>query len=361
MKEFEDLKTSTSTVMIYTNILFHTEKIFYELDVQTVDVPLTKKQKNVDKKNMVAPYGSIISTQYLMQIRGVNLRKKKKHWCTFCMPHKTTINSNGVEKESNIKTITEYIEEGEDDVSFIMFYCSECDASYYPSDVKKINHFLNQLTIVLSIGTHPMLNIMLFKDNMKIAGCKNVDDAIEAVLVLWQDYILPNRELWELAPGHKTPKFQMEGVMRNVDFKIGFSIDRGNLNLLLNEPCYSDKIFMSQYESTSQPNVNIKMFSSKPKDHVYECLVVPFDRNPYMTTVKELTYKTKKKKDKPVTAIVFSSSEVILSGKYDSNMKDAYEFLVKLIIDNKKRVAEVINSPNEKNIAKIARKKITGQ
>lgn len=358
LKEFSELKTSTSTIMIYTNVIFDIPAIFSSIDIYEIDAPLTKKQKNVDKKKILSPYGTIISVQSATCIRGLDMRKKKKHWCTICRPYKVTSSSIGIEKETKLFTISEYLVNEKDDIKAIKYYCSKCQTTYNPWELKKINYFLNQLTIVLSVGKFPMLNIMMFKDNLKIAGCKDINDAAEAILILWQDYLEKRPNLWKLKDGATLPRFQFEVVMRNVDFKLGFPVERDELNRLMNDVKYSERVFMSQYESTGQPNVNIKMYSVKPDGFMYDCLVIPPENRgkPYFVQVPSLTYKNPKKKTKGgkyITFIVFSSSEVILSGRYNSNMKEMYEFFVKLAFSNKKQIQETIHHPNRDEMAKI--------
>jgi len=355
LKEFEDLQTSTMTVMIYTNVLFEMPEIFRNVELTEVEVPLTKKQKNVDKKKIVAPYGAIISVQSKTKIRGVDLRKKKKHWCTVCQPYKVVD-----DKEIKVITVTEHLVPDEDTDAFsIMYYCSRCQKSYRPEEMKKINHFLNQLTAVLSVGKQPLLNIMMFKDNLKIAGCKNIDDAVEAILVFWQDYIVDIPGAWSLKPGAKEPRFVFEVVMRNVDFKLGFPIERPALNYLMNEDNYRDKIFMSQYESTGHTNVNIKMFSKKPGNFQYDCLVIPKKKEPYFIKLDNVPYKSPKKKEKErteekyITFIVFSSSEIILSGRYDLNMKEMYEFFVQTVFSHREVIEEKLEHLDQLQVRKI--------
>jgi len=358
LKPFEDLQTSTTTVMVYSNVIFNTRRIFENIKITKIDSPLTKKQKNVDKKKINAPYGSIISVQSKTHIRGLDLRKKKKKWCTICQPVKTVDDS-----KIQVLTVTERLkQENDTDIYAIMYYCSACDKEYYPSDMKKINHFLNQLTIVISVGNQPLLNIMMFKDNLKFAGCKNINDAVEAILVLWQDYIFTGpSDLWSLKKGAKNPRFIFETVMRNVDFKIGWPIERPALNYLMNKEIYSKYIFMSQYESTGHTNVNIKMFSRKPKDFKYDCLVVPIDssKEPYFIQLDDIPYKSDKKKakdlkyDKYVTFIAFSSSEIILSGRYDENMKDMYNFFVHTVFTHKLSVEEKMGEIEDSKLRKI--------
>jgi hypothetical protein len=357
LKKFENLQTSTSTVMVYTNIKFDITKIFHGLKLTNVEIPLTKKQKNVDKKKITAPYGAIISVQSKTKVRGVDLKKKKKRWCTICQPIKV-VN----DKEVKVLTITEYLDVFliGTDIRPVMYFCSKCQKSYQPEKLKKINHFLNQLTIVVSVGKQPLLNIMMFKDNLKIAGCKDKEDAIESCLILWQDYIKSIPGAWKLKKGAQNPRFIIDTVMRNVDFKLGFPIERPSLNDLMNSEKFRDRIFMSQYESSSHTNVNIKMFSKKPKNFKYDCLVIPLDesKSPYFISLDNipLTYKKLKKKDskeKYVTFIVFSSSETILSGRYDQNMKEMYEFFVDIAFKNRKHIEEKLDIPNKTAISKL--------
>jgi hypothetical protein len=198
---------------------------------------------------------------------------------------------------------------------------------------------------------------MLFKNSLKIAGCKNEEDAAEVLLVLWQDYITNIEDSWKLKTSEKHPKFIFDVVMRNVDFKLGFFIDRENLNYLMNSSKYKDNVFMSQYESTGQTNVNIKMFSNKPDNFTYDCLVIPIKNKykPYFITVNENKYKNSKKKEKIkyITFIVFSSSEIILSGRYDEVMKKMYEFFVTTAFTNRKDIEETIREPDYKEVQKI--------
>jgi hypothetical protein len=57
--------------------------------------------------------------------------------------------------------------------------------------------------------------------------------------------------------------------------------------------------------------------------------------------IEKIEYKKEKpEKDEYITFIVFSSSEVILSGKYTENMREMYNFFRKTIGDNKNILEE---------------------
>jgi hypothetical protein len=354
VKEFEELKTSTRTIMVYTNTIFDHEKIFNEIDITPIEVPRTKKKKNVDKKNLKAPYGSIISIHKGDKFRGVNLRKNKTRYCSVCQPVKENITDYlGSKKQKKINTVVEKTVhvKGTDDVKEISYYCNECLNEYNYGDLDKTpTHFLNQVTIALSLE-RVILNVMIFKDNFKIAGCKEDNDAVEAIMILWQEYISLIKDSFQIKEkfkDEKSPRFLFQLVMRNVDFRLGFPVDRQKLNELLNGEKYSDKIAMSQCEPTGNTNVNIKMIQSKPKNFEYDCLVIPQNEKPYFIKHKKKIYRSKKKKKtKHITFIVFSSSEVILSGRYEEKMKEMYQFFIEEAFKNRDIIEEKIRNPKE--------------
>lgn len=362
---FEDLVTSTKTVMVYCNVEFDLQKLFHEMMLTDVEVPRTKKQKNVDKKRISAPYGAIIGVQSRTMIRGVDIRKKNKQWCTICRPE-TSPDPNG--KKKKILTLTEFLVDVEGtDIRRIKYHCSKCQKDYEQHELKKIGHFLNQLTIVLSLGNQPILNIMMFKDNLKIAGCKGDDDAKEAVLILWEDYISKIKDSFKYKRSEDAvggSKFVFETVMRNVDFKLGFMINREALNTLMNRLEFSDKVKMSQYEATANTNVNVKMHSHKPIDFLYDCMIFPTEGKgkgkgkPRLIDVTTIDYKKPKKPKRGgenTTFIVFSSSEIILSGRYDENMKEMYEFFVNTAFTRRGEIAERLIQPDRKLLESILR------
>jgi hypothetical protein len=355
---FSDLNVSTSTIMVYTNMEFNLPLIFDNIKIEEpvlkdVVVPVvtkTKKQKNINKKEISAPYGAIISIQTKNFIRGMNTRKSKKHWCTICRP---TVETGGREKK--IKSCIEVLYEctpPREGVKEIKYFCCKCNKTYKASELKKIGHFLNQNTLDFSIGPNsPLLNVMIFKENIKIAGCKNEQDAKNMIMYLWKEHLSKIEGVSKFKVKSKSapckelaPKFTFETVMKNYGFKLGFGILREPLNILMNKEEYSDKVYMSEYESTGHTNVNIKMYSVKPENFTYTCITLKDGDEGGTFAVEETKEihgkKVKAHKDEYVTFIVFSSSEVILSGKYTENMRDLYNFFREIITQNKNYLEE---------------------
>ena len=343
LSEFEGLQTSTMTVMVYSNVALNRKKIFPNLPLNIPEnVPRTKKKKTIDKKNLRAPYGSVVFVDNGTSFRGLNLRKRRARYCPVCQPVKET-----GQRQRKVNTVHEFYVPVPPDIFEVRYRCSNCQKIFKREELGKTpTYFLNQITIVLSVGD-VMLNVMMFTDNFKIAGCKKKDNAIQATKILW--------EKLSQIPGAFSPKNKEEDstrflfslVMRNVDFRLGFPIDRQKLNQLMNSEKYSDRVCMSQCEPTGNTNVNIKMYSKKPESFTYDCLVIPRSGgSPRFDRLKKNPYK-KKKKSKHVTLIVFSSSEVILSGRYEKIMKEVYEFFVQEAFLNRELIEEKIEPPSE--------------
>lgn len=345
LPEFESLKTSTRTMMVDTNIRFNLKRIFKRLYVEKVDVPLTKKKKNVDKKKLTAPYGAIIGVQSGIYYRGIDSRKSKKRWCT---PNCRKIQQRG-DKEVNVNTVIEerYLIDPDLDIHEIRFFCTECERYYKIKELKKIANFLNQVTIIISVGDI-ILNIMMFKTCFKIAGCKNDKDAYESIAILWEDYISKIQRGWRMRKKflYEEPRFMFRLVMRNVDFELGFFIDRQALNRLMNSSKYIDKVHMSQCETTGHPNVNIKMHTEEPEGYIHYCLEFPQNGKVRFVGFDKNIYKREKpKKPKYATFIVFSSSQTILTGRYEESMKNLYIFFVNEVMKYRKDIEEHIEKP----------------
>ncbi len=355
--------------MVYTNLIFDMKNLFCTAPITYVEPPLTKKKKNIDKKKLKAPYGSIISMLYYppkedesdIYFRGIRMSKKKSYWCPMCQlfneKGKKVLSVTEGECDVSVSNLGTYISETElhtypADTKKILFQCGECKRYLKLFQLCKIVPFLNQVTIVMSIGDI-IINVMMFDINLKIAGNKSFDDAVETMRVLWEGYVYPNKNNWKLSeskgPRKTDVHFLFESVMINVDFSLGFPIDKEKLNTFMQREEFKNRVYISKYESTSSTHVNIKMHSPKPKDFYYYVLVYEkknISKNPYFAYTDDKWYAREKPKAlKYTTLIVFSSSQTILTGRYPNNMKDNYDFFVKLCNEYKSEIMESVCRP----------------
>jgi len=351
---FDQLPISTATMMAYSNINLSISDVFRNLDVADIEAPLTKKKKTVDKKNLNAPYGSILSLQYYIYIRGIRTSKKKKYWCPSCQ----FLGTRPSGREFKILTVEEhehYLSEEElletnypPDTQKIHFICYACDKEFKITQLRQIVPFLNQVTIVLSLGDIN-INIMMFKDNFKIAGNKKINDAVETIMILWENYLRDLKQSWNLLEGHTDAHFLFDLVMANVDFETGFSIDKIGLNNLMNSEEYADTVKMSLCENTSTTHVNIKLYAIKPSEFRYNVLVYPdakkYDcENPFFSQMEKNPYARKAKSSQDIvsTLIAFSSGKTILTSRYFQAMAQAYNFYLDVTAKHRDEIEEKI-------------------
>ena len=187
-----------------------------------------------------------------------------------------------------------------------------------------------------------ILNIMVFEHHLKIAGCKIGEDALCATKMLFEKYIQYSKAYTLSLHASFIPKI----VMVNIDFKLDFPIDRNKLNKLMNLPQYSNIVKISECESTGSSNVNIKIYKKKPENYNYKRHT--FINNAFVEDDigKINPYKPKKKRStKYTTFIVFSSSKIILSGKYLCEMERAYKFFVTETMKNREFIEEKLKVP----------------
>lgn len=284
---FDQLKTSTKTIMVYSNLTFDLFNILYTFPIAPVKIV----KSGAGKSTVVTRYGGVFSLQRGNETRGVNTRK-----------------GSGKSKKKQSKAI---------------------------------EHFLNQVSIQMSLGNHNV-HMMVFSDNVKIAGCRSNEDAITAISIFFTNYLSPiskEKPCFKVKEGHSKPLFLFDSVMKNVDFSLGFDLDRQKVNNLFNREDSKEYVFLSQFESTEQKSVNMKMYSSKPEDFRYtlysplDDTLEEVDNNPFHEDTKEQLYDS---------FLIFSSSKVILSGKYDKNMERSFRHFVNKIMENKDYVMEKI-------------------
>lgn len=342
---FEDLKISTETVMVYSNVTFDFEEIFKGIKVIDIDPPLTSKKKNIDKKKLHAPYGSIFSVQKGLFIRGIRMSKSKQYWCPVCqLTQRTT-----TDQIKEVHTVVEKVVHVKNGLYKIEFLCKKCEKIFNVKQLGKISPFLNQLSISLSIGDK-IIQIMLFADKLKLAGNGNFDHALETIMILWEDHIQKIESGWSYTDNSQRTgdvKFLFETVMRNLSSKVNFPIDKLKLNKILNDGKYSEYINICQFENTSATHVNVKILTKPPKDFKFNILVYENAGTSVKVEHSDINIysKEKEEKEKCNTFIIFSSGQIIIIGRYFLEMKSTYDIFMKLLCEQENKIEEKIEEP----------------
>ena len=205
--KFEDLKVSTKTVIALTNTEINIINLFNELPITSYVVKIKKRGRKklqyCEDPNKDIPEGSIIYMKHRDQIRGVMLKPPKKQ-------------------------------------------------------LSKKKFFRNALTIVMILkhnGTNKKINFKITKNGKyQITGCKFLKHAKEIIKFMWKyKKDIPNSFM---LPKNTNFKILFNTVMTNVDFNLGFLVDRENLDRYINSNTSYNSLLETSFGYTG---VNIKI------------------------------------------------------------------------------------------------------
>lgn len=295
--DFNLIKVSTKTIIAVSNLTFNLNLLFNYLPITEYVVVKRKRGRKkkievIDPNKDIQP-GSIISLQNKNNIRGVCIKKKKES-----------------------KT-----------------------------------YFLNSLTIIMILENGKLINIKKSQNGkLQITGCKDNKHFIEATKYLYKHIKDTEEQVGEqlcfLKFPEENPRIIFNVVMKNIDFKIGFSIQREKLDTFIND----NTNFYSSFEGSVNTGVNIKIESKHPFDKELDCLEMfsPEESKHYMAPFSEyvryLDKKDKKKevvKEKYHTFLVFCSGSVIMSSS-GPDMQGVYKKLVRVLLENREHFEERI-------------------
>jgi TATA-box binding protein (TBP) (component of TFIID and TFIIIB) len=294
---FSDIKISTETIIAVSNLTFDLNLLYNYLHVTDYVVVKRKRGRKkkvefIDPNKHVKP-GSIISVQSKTNVRGAVLKKKKES-----------------------KT-----------------------------------YFLNSITVILMIDEGKMINTKISKNGkFQITGCKDNNHFIQCIKYIYEHIRVSERQIGEkiceLKPNseYSYPRIIFNIVMKNIDFKVGFSIQRDKLDTFISV----NTDFHSHYEGSITTGVNIKIKSKTPYDTTLNCLEIIDEKTFTHSYVKYKEYlellddkeKTKEmKKEKYHTFLVFCSGSIIQSGS-GPEMENVYNDFMKILLNNRSKFEE---------------------
>jgi TATA-box binding protein (TBP) (component of TFIID and TFIIIB) len=285
---FDDIKVSTKTFTATTNLAIQIKELYEKLPITPYTV-ITKKRgrkKKEEKKdpNQDIPFGSIITAKYEGELRGVELKPKKT------------------------------------------------------KQGKKKKWFRNSITIVIILDKP--INFKICRNGtFQMTGCKSHNHAELCIKYTWQ-YMKDYTDIYTFTH-NDTLETLFIPSMRNIDFSLGFLVDREKLNQYMST---QQKFHCLLETSFGYTGVNIK---------------IPLDKDICLMDVKKLTYNnqddswteewktyedylnTLPEKDKETklsethynTFLLFHSGKVIMSGLTSKFMEDVYYYFLQIMND----------------------------
>ena len=287
--KFKDIKVSTKTIIAITNLEINIEKLFNYLQVVTYIVKKKKrgrKKKNDNEDlNKDIKEGSIITLKYQDKLKGVDRKKKK-----------ATLN--------------------------------------------KKKYFRNALTVVTVLknddSSNKLINFKISKNGkFQITGCKTVNHAKKVIKYIWKK-IEKEKDIYKLSEPYFNTIFNT--VMTNIDFNIGYIINREELNRYINEHTEYNSLLETSFGYTG---VNIKIPVRQDLSNIkFPCLI---NKGDSWVDEEVNGYKYLKKKKRYNTFLAFHSGNIIMSGMIKEIMEPDYNFFVKILNEYKDVIREKLD------------------
>ena len=298
-KTFNDIQISTKTIIGVSNLTLNIEELFKQLSVSTyIQVPKKrgrKKKESPPDPNINLEEGSIITLKYMDEVRGVDLKKKKKS-----------------------------------------------------RSQKKF--FRNALTIVMKID-NKLLNFKVSKNGkFQITGSKKDEHAEKCIKYIWRNMNAINND------DNKIFKINGENleiifvtVMTNIDFNLGFLVNRENLDTYINMHTNHNSLLETSFGYTGvnikipfddDININLKKISLVNDEWVES--IVNYKDYINMLDIKDQEKETKK--SRYMTFLVFQSGNVIMSGMINTYMEKYYYNFFKIINKCRDNIVEKLES-----------------
>ena len=284
---FDDVKVSTKTIIITTNMTSDIQYLYKNLPVTDYVVQPKKRGRRkkvvVEDPNKDIQDGSIITLKYLQNVRGAILKSSKS---------------------------------------------------------SSAGYFRNSLTVVMHV-CGKLVNFKISENGkIQMTGCKEDSHAEHAV-----KHFYKHVSSLQSASPQTTPVYTLNNssnfyavfftVMTNIDFSLGFNVNRENLDKYIN----AETEYTSLLEaSMGYTGVNIKIPLKKPTDLTFKWLEynktqenwqedhVSYDK--YLSILDDKERRKELNKERFHTFLVFQSGEVIMSSMHIKYMKNMYsEFM----------------------------------
>ncbi len=294
ISKFEEIPVSTKTFIVRTNITVDIQKLFEFLPI--TEYTLVPKRRGRKKKTAITDpnknisTGSIITLDLANVIRGVVLKKKKK-------------------------------KEG-----------------------KTNDYFRNSVTVVMVVEGKKINFKISRNGKFQMTGCKQDKHAEMCVKYIWE-YIRGNKDIYILS--EKYLKAMFIPAMRNIDFNLGFILDREKLGKYFN----TNTDYCSLLEtSIGYTGVNIKVpvrkliTELKLKELTYKNNdwvrpdYVPYQN--YLDTLKPKEQQKKLDKERFNTFLVFHSGKTIMSSMCEEFARETYYEFLEIVNKNYQKFEE---------------------
>jgi hypothetical protein len=276
MLKFDEIKVSTTTVIIQTNMAFHLDWVFDILPIYKLSKECSSiKEFHIEINRANPPIGAVTLVQFQEKSKGFPMKKTRS------------------------------------------------------------KYFRNALSLVMYVGKLVTLKIPA-KGKIQLTGCTTDEHSKMCIQSLWNTISCykPSLETYMLlGESNRRIVALIETVMTNKVFKLGFNINRQNLDQYMNTHTEFNSLLETSFGYTG---VNIKIpFEVLPSDDAFCRLQFNMDTNNWKD--ERITFEefrqlvSGKKKRYKNTFLVFHSGTAIMSGMSLRYMENVFNMFVAII------------------------------
>jgi len=297
--DFDDIVVSTKTFIVMTNLVLNLKKLFDFLPI----TPYTAVQKKRGrKKKLFSPSdvtsivedGAIVTLKYENQLKGVDLKAKK-----------------------SLKK-------------------------------KKSKWFRNSFTVVIILDNKP-INFKICQNGMfQITGAKFDKHAEGCIEHIWNLIKDEEHNIFTFSRGSAVEAIFIP-AMRNIDFSLGFLIDREKLAKYMSTQTEFHSLLETSFGYTG---VNIKIpitgniqnMELKQIQYIGKKQITSYlSYGEYMKRLSPKEQEKKINKDRYTTFLVFHSGKVIVSSITAEFTKPAYNYFLQIISKCREQIEEKLD------------------
>ena len=174
--------------------------------------------------------------------------------------------------------------------------------------VKKVNNFFNQITLLMAVDENKKINTKLFTNgSVQMTGSKSISDNLiilnKLIECLKKTYIVDGEEIKLVEDPDQLEISDFKISMINTNFGIGKEINREELLKII--------------KKDDLPHVKAKL-----KPDIHAAINIELSVQNYIVTI-----------------LVFKTGNIIITGgKCSTHINTAYNYIIKLIEDNKSKI-----------------------
>jgi TATA-box binding protein (TBP) (component of TFIID and TFIIIB) len=297
---FDDIKVSTKTFIVMTNLLIDLKKLFEFLPV--TEYNFIPKKRGRKKKNITTdttknvPQGSIVTLKYENSIRGIDLKPKKSL-----------------------------------------------------SKKKKSKWFRNSFTVVIILDDKP-INFKVCKNGkFQVTGVKTDKQVEDCIKYIW--YYINNKEgdIFKFSSGDFLEAIFIP-AMRNIDFSVGFNVDRekfarymthqNDMHSLLETSFGYTGVNVKCPVETDRTRLELKRLTYEDHNNPVENIITYGE---YLKLLPKKEQIKKLNKKIFITFLIFHSGKVICSGLTGDYMREPYNFFINIVQKARHEIEEKLD------------------